>query len=138
MKKIRVKIGIHSGRVISGVVGAKKPQYALFGDTVNTASRMKTTGKPDHIHISSATYDLVKSDKCLIWEQREIEVKGKGTMTTYLLIRIEVPQETRHCRSDASYSPPRKHRTAKSAQADQEEPFSATQVMRAESLQPPR
>eukprot|EP01054_Gregarina_sp_Poly1_P004165 Gregarina_sp_Poly_1__4164@NODE_227_length_11180_cov_37_243049_g201_i0_p2_GENE_NODE_227_length_11180_cov_37_243049_g201_i0NODE_227_length_11180_cov_37_243049_g201_i0_p2_ORF_typecomplete_len1198_score190_05Guanylate_cyc/PF00211_20/3_8e45Guanylate_cyc/PF00211_20/6_6e40DUF1053/PF06327_14/2_7e02DUF1053/PF06327_14/1_8e04DUF1053/PF06327_14/0_029HNOBA/PF07701_14/19HNOBA/PF07701_14/11Spo7/PF03907_13/13Spo7/PF03907_13/50_NODE_227_length_11180_cov_37_243049_g201_i03173910 len=92
VKRIRVKIGIHSGRVISGVVGAKKPQYALFGDTVNTASRMKSTGKPDHIHVSAATHDLVKADTCLIWEQRQIEVKGKGTMTTYLLVRVELPQ----------------------------------------------
>ncbi|CRG96436.1 guanylyl cyclase, putative [Plasmodium gallinaceum] len=86
--RIRVKIGIHSGRIIAGVVGSKKPQYALFGDTVNTASRMKTTGKPDYIHISEATYNLVKDDKTLIYEKKETEIKGKGTMTTYLLTSV--------------------------------------------------
>eukprot|EP01053_Blabericola_migrator_P001475 Blabericola_migrator_1__1474@NODE_138_length_13121_cov_86_467826_g120_i0_p1_GENE_NODE_138_length_13121_cov_86_467826_g120_i0NODE_138_length_13121_cov_86_467826_g120_i0_p1_ORF_typecomplete_len3179_score561_38Guanylate_cyc/PF00211_20/1e43Guanylate_cyc/PF00211_20/4_8e38E1E2_ATPase/PF00122_20/1e21E1E2_ATPase/PF00122_20/1_8e04Hydrolase/PF00702_26/9Hydrolase/PF00702_26/7_2e17PhoLip_ATPase_C/PF16212_5/1_8e04PhoLip_ATPase_C/PF16212_5/5_1e10PhoLip_ATPase_C/PF16212_5/1_1e04PhoLip_ATPase_C/PF16212_5/3_6e03 len=91
LKRIIVKIGIHSGRVISGVVGAKKPQYALFGDTVNTASRMKSTGKPDHIHVSAATHSLLESDDCLVWEQKETEVKGKGTMTTYLLIQVLLP-----------------------------------------------
>ncbi|EDL45772.1 Adenylate and Guanylate cyclase catalytic domain containing protein [Plasmodium vivax] len=86
--RIRVKIGINSGRIIAGVVGSKKPQYALFGDTVNTASRMKTTGKPDYIHISEATYDLVKDDKTLVYEKKETEIKGKGTMTTYLLTSV--------------------------------------------------
>ncbi|SBT71478.1 guanylyl cyclase, putative [Plasmodium malariae] len=86
--RIRVKIGIHSGRIIAGVVGSKKPQYALFGDTVNTASRMKTTGKPDYIHLSEATYDLVKDDKTLIYEKKETEIKGKGTMTTYLITSV--------------------------------------------------
>ncbi|SOV84331.1 guanylyl cyclase, putative [Plasmodium sp.] len=85
---IRVKVGIHSGRIIAGVVGSKKPQYALFGDTVNTASRMKTTGKPDYIHISEATYNLVKDDKTLIYEKKETEIKGKGIMTTYLLTSV--------------------------------------------------
>lgn len=88
IRRIRVKIGLHSGRVISGVVGAKKPQYALFGDTINTASRMKTTGEADMIHISEATFDLVKDDDSLIWEQREIDVKGKGIMKTYLLTGV--------------------------------------------------
>lgn len=87
-QRIRVKIGLHSGRVISGVVGAKKPQYALFGDAVNTASRMKTTGEPDMIHVSEATYDLLKEDDSLVWEQRQIEVKGKGLMNTFLLTNV--------------------------------------------------
>ncbi|XP_026190015.1 uncharacterized protein LOC34622156 [Cyclospora cayetanensis] len=87
-QRIRVKIGINSGRVISGVVGAKKPQYALFGDTVNTASRMKTTGQPDYIHISESTYGLVKEDTTLIYESRKTTVKGKGDMNTYLLVRV--------------------------------------------------
>ncbi|KAL8451743.1 hypothetical protein Emed_001905 [Eimeria media] len=75
-------------RVISGVVGAKKPQYALFGDTVNTASRMKTTGQPDYIHISESTYELVKDDTTLFYEPRKTQVKGKGDMNTYLLVRV--------------------------------------------------
>ncbi|CDJ64673.1 adenylate and guanylate cyclase catalytic domain-containing protein, putative [Eimeria necatrix] len=87
-QRIRVKIGINSGRVISGVVGAKKPQYALFGDTVNTASRMKTTGQPDYIHISESTYDLVKDDTTLFYEARKTPVKGKGDMNTFLLVRV--------------------------------------------------
>lgn len=80
-----VKIGINSGSVISGLVGAKKPQYALFGDTVNTASRMKSTGKVGHVHIASSTYELIKSDETLQFEEKDTDVKGKGTMKTYLL-----------------------------------------------------
>eukprot|EP00923_Selenidium_pygospionis_P038561 GHVN01067189.1.p1 GENE.GHVN01067189.1~~GHVN01067189.1.p1 ORF type:complete len:3341 (+),score=384.02 GHVN01067189.1:158-10180(+) len=84
-KRIQVKIGMNSGTVISGVVGVKKPQYALFGDTVNTASRMKTTGAPDNIHCSGSTFALVEHDKSLSWEPRTITVKGKGDMNTFLL-----------------------------------------------------
>lgn len=85
LQRIRVKIGIHSGSVISGVVGVKKPQYSLFGDTVNTASRMKATGKPDKIHVSKATHTLLQHDSDLEWDLRSIEVKGIGKMDTYLL-----------------------------------------------------
>lgn len=85
-KRLRVKVGIHTGEVTSGVVGAKKPQYALFGDTVNTASRMKMTGDPDYIHISDDTYELIKHDDSLTWQDRQLEVKGKGVMMTHLLL----------------------------------------------------
>ncbi|GFE52627.1 guanylyl cyclase [Babesia ovis] len=88
-ESVVVKIGIHSGKIISGLVGAKKPQYALFGDTVNTASRMKTTGENGHIHISNSTYDLIKTDVTLHFDRRETFVKGKGVMTTYLLVSAE-------------------------------------------------
>ncbi|UKK01592.2 guanylyl cyclase [Theileria orientalis] len=82
---IGVKIGINTGYVISGLVGAKKPQYALFGDTVNTASRMKMTGEVGKIHISESTYEFVKDDKTLEFTSRQTQVKGKGLMNTYLL-----------------------------------------------------
>ncbi|KAK1444216.1 putative phospholipid-transporting ATPase [Babesia gibsoni] len=85
-ESLPVKIGINSGKVISGLVGAKKPQYALFGDTVNTASRMKTTGEVGYIHITDSTYELVKSDETLHFSHRKTFVKGKGVMMTHLLI----------------------------------------------------
>ncbi|CAE8722507.1 unnamed protein product [Polarella glacialis] len=84
--RIQVKIGLHTGPVISGVVGSQKPQFALFGDTVNTAARMCSTGKVGHVHVSESTYGHVSMDKRFSWENRQTEVKGKGAMNTYLLI----------------------------------------------------
>jgi class 3 adenylate cyclase len=82
---ISIRIGIHSGSVVAGVIGEKKFIYDLWGDTVNTASRMESTGVPARIHVSEATYMLIREEFEL--EQRiPIEVKGKGLMTTYLLI----------------------------------------------------
>ena len=85
MEKLSLKIGINTGNVISGVVGSQKPQFALFGDTVNTASRMMSTGQVDHIHISASTYEHVKGEPHYTWTARKTFVKGKGDMDTYLL-----------------------------------------------------
>lgn len=80
---IELRIGVHSGQVISGLVGMKKQQFSLFGDTVNTASRMQSNGIVGKCHISQATYELIKDTfDC---EPRSIEVKGKGRMTTYII-----------------------------------------------------
>ncbi|GAW81651.1 guanylyl cyclase [Plasmodium gonderi] len=87
-KNISLRIGIHTGKAISGVIGSVKPQYSLFGDTVNTASRMKSTAVKDHIHVSYDTYKYLEDDTTLVWKERKIFIKGKGEMKTYLLVDI--------------------------------------------------
>ena len=82
---ITMRIGIHTGPVIAGVIGIKKFIYDLWGDTVNIASRMESHGIPDKIQVSSVTYELL-CQKYLFKEREAIYVKGKGKMVTYLLI----------------------------------------------------
>ena len=82
-KKILLKIGIHYGPVIAGVIGHHKPQFSLIGDTVNTTSRLCSTGRDGKIIISEKAYSQVKDYENLAFFDRKVEAKGKGEMMTY-------------------------------------------------------
>ncbi|XP_076451302.1 uncharacterized protein LOC143287242 [Babylonia areolata] len=87
VRQLRLRIGINTGACMAGIVGTIMPRYCLFGDTVNTASRMKTYSLSNRIHISSSTYQSLRKHAVYIMHERgRITVKGKGEMTTYWLI----------------------------------------------------
>jgi class 3 adenylate cyclase len=82
---LKARIGIHTGPVIAGVIGTHKFIYDVWGDTVNTASRMETFGVPGRIHVSREIYRVLRDD--FAFESRgPLEIKGKGAIETYFLL----------------------------------------------------
>lgn len=79
------RFGISSGPLVAGVVGTAKFQYDIWGDTVNTASRMESSGEPGRIHVSDSTYQLIEGHfDCEL--RGPLDIKGKGTMRTWYLL----------------------------------------------------
>ena len=88
-KQIEFRVGINSGQLVAGVIGKRKFQYDLWGDTVNVASRMESHGEVGKVHISKASFKLLKDDfDCL--PRGSIPIHGKGTMETWYLISQKV------------------------------------------------
>lgn len=85
---LHLRIGIHSGPVSAGVISGKKFAYDLWGDTVNTASRMESHGVVDGIHLSEAVHERLQR-RYRFQDQGLVDVKGKGPMRTYLLLGAE-------------------------------------------------
>lgn len=87
---LSMRIGINTGAVVAGVIGTKKFIYDLWGDTVNTASRMESQGLPGCIQVTAQTYEVLK-DKYNFEYRGTVKIKGKGEMDTYLLQGIKAP-----------------------------------------------
>lgn len=84
-EQFKIRIGINTGPVVAGVIGTKKFSYDLWGDAVNTASRMESHGLPGMIQVSQSTYEKLQG-KYQFQERGEIPIKGKGQLKTYFLI----------------------------------------------------
>jgi adenylate cyclase 1 len=99
-----LRVGLNVGPVVAGVIGARKPQYDIWGNTVNVASRMDSTGLPNQTQVTEEVYQVLKNCPYEFQCRGIVKVKGKGDMTTYFLVdrkqsttmRIEEVQPRNH------------------------------------------
>ncbi|XP_050719595.1 Ca(2+)/calmodulin-responsive adenylate cyclase-like isoform X2 [Eriocheir sinensis] len=86
-----LRVGMNIGPVVAGVIGARKPQYDIWGNTVNVASRMDSTGLPNHTQVTEEVYQVLRNRPYQFQCRGKVKVKGKGDMTTFFLIDRKEP-----------------------------------------------
>ncbi|XP_045121665.1 adenylate cyclase type 1-like isoform X14 [Portunus trituberculatus] len=86
-----LRVGMNIGPVVAGVIGARKPQYDIWGNTVNVASRMDSTGLPNHTQVTEEVYQVLRNRPYQFQCRGKVKVKGKGEMTTFFLIDRKEP-----------------------------------------------
>eukprot|EP01114_Cavostelium_apophysatum_P013029 TRINITY_DN3069_c0_g1_i1.p1 TRINITY_DN3069_c0_g1~~TRINITY_DN3069_c0_g1_i1.p1 ORF type:complete len:1644 (+),score=487.55 TRINITY_DN3069_c0_g1_i1:893-5824(+) len=88
-RNLEVRVGLNTGPVLAGLIGRNRTTFDLWGDAVNIASRMESTGVPGRIQVSQTTYDFLK-ETCRFEERGKVQVKGKGEMSTYLYVSKKI------------------------------------------------
>jgi class 3 adenylate cyclase len=86
-KPLNIRIGINNGAAVAGIVGTKRFLYDVWGDTVNVASRMESTGIPGKIQVTKAVLDIVPKNEFEFQERGPVQVKGIGEVNTFFLIK---------------------------------------------------
>ena len=105
VSSLALRIGLHSGPITGGVLRGQKSRFQLFGDTINTASRMESLGVTGKIHVSEATATELRNHGCGSWlemRQDKVTAKGKGEMTTYFVTPLNHSKSSMATRSVAT------------------------------------